>query len=78
MSIRKNPNLCERPYCREPWTHQVNGYETHWKRSWTLRVCQQHVEPYLPRPGKVISASTPISIVSRPTPVDLQKSNVKL
>lgn len=28
---RKNPLLCERPYCREPWTEVITGRNEHWR-----------------------------------------------
>lgn len=42
----KNPDLCERPYCRERWTVNVHG----WKRgrSWDLHVCGFHAADYFP------------------------------
>lgn len=42
----KNPDLCERPYCREPWTVTVHG----WKRGrgWNLHVCDFHAGDYQP------------------------------
>jgi hypothetical protein len=42
----KNPNLCERPYCRTPWSWLVAGYRAHWKSSWTLHVCAAHAAEY--------------------------------
>jgi len=42
----KNPELCERAYCRLPWTHQVSGSENRTQRGWTLRLCADHVRPY--------------------------------
>jgi hypothetical protein len=43
---RKNPDLCERPYCRERWTVEVVGGNEHWHSRWTLHVCDSHGEEY--------------------------------
>lgn len=43
---KKNPDLCERPYCRERYTDVVCGHNIKLMRSWTLRVCTKHAEPY--------------------------------
>jgi hypothetical protein len=48
----KNRDLCERPYCRERWTHTVSGFNEHWKRGWTLRVCDEHVKEYKVPPSR--------------------------
>lgn len=42
----KNPALCERPYCRECWTHIVSGFNERRKRGWQLRVCAAHAKEY--------------------------------
>lgn len=44
----KNPELCQRPYCRERWTHVVRGFTANapYKKHWTLYVCADHAEPY--------------------------------
>jgi hypothetical protein len=42
----KNPDLCERPHCRERWTAFVGAYRR--GRSWTLRVCEDHARVYRP------------------------------
>jgi hypothetical protein len=44
-------DLCERPYCREPWCWRVCGRQEHWRRTWQLRVCDEHVQPYIERLG---------------------------
>jgi hypothetical protein len=36
----KNPDLCQRPYCRNPYTKIVSGFKR--GRGWTLRVCDHH------------------------------------
>jgi hypothetical protein len=43
---RKNPDLCERPYCREPWSIKVIGGNEHGHSRWTLHVCDVHGEFY--------------------------------
>jgi hypothetical protein len=44
----KNPDLCQRPHCREPWAYLVTGLDPYFgRRKWTLRVCSAHAEPYL-------------------------------
>jgi hypothetical protein len=42
--MSKNPDLCERPYCRARWTYQVDGFYRH--SSWNLHVCDVHVREY--------------------------------
>jgi len=43
----KNPNLCQRPFCREPYTKTVSGYDPRFGgRSWILRVCDFHAQYY--------------------------------
>jgi hypothetical protein len=44
MTHKKNWNLCERPYCREPFQWYVGGWSGY--RGWTLRVCDYHVQQY--------------------------------
>ena len=41
---QKNPDLCERAWCRNRWTCRVHGF--HHGRGWTLRVCEDHAEIY--------------------------------
>ncbi len=41
----KNPDLCERAFCRERWTREVCG-ETN-ARAWRLHVCEDHARFYL-------------------------------
>jgi hypothetical protein len=59
---KKNPNLCERPYCREPWSHLISGHDEHFGgRGWVLRVCEEHMETYVKVPGGVyVGAQTTI------------------
>jgi len=42
----KNPELCERPYCRQPYTKVVQGYYNRGDRRWMLQVCDEHAKPY--------------------------------
>jgi hypothetical protein len=44
--MKKNSELCERPRCRDQWTHVVSGYKQSQKRGWKLRVCKTHANPY--------------------------------
>ena len=44
---KKNPTLCERPWCRELWTKQVSGFNERLRRGWILHVCARHAEPYV-------------------------------
>lgn len=49
MSARKNPDLCQRPHCRESWAYLVTGRDPRsyfGGRTWKLRVCSRHVEEY--------------------------------
>jgi hypothetical protein len=39
----KNPNLCEQPYCREPWTHVVRFWSRRKGRSYEIHLCAEHV-----------------------------------
>jgi len=44
---KKNPNLCERPYCRERWTVLVKGWSRYFGgRRWELQVCPEHAGGY--------------------------------
>lgn len=40
----KNPDLCERSHCREPWTVSIIAERRH--RRWTVRVCEVHALAY--------------------------------
>jgi hypothetical protein len=42
----KNPNLCQRPFCREPYTKIVSGCNRFRHRVWILQVCDTHAKPY--------------------------------
>lgn len=60
---KKNENLCERPHCREKWTHLVTGLDPpHYfgGRRWTVRLCAEHAKPYNPEPegGVTVGAKT--------------------
>jgi hypothetical protein len=44
---KKNPDLCERPYCRHPYTKVISGYTRYFGgKRWTLRVCDEHAAGY--------------------------------
>jgi len=56
--MTKNPDLCERAYCRERWQWQVGAFDRRAKRSWLLQVCDTHAEPYQPPHNDPIRAVT--------------------
>ena len=47
---KKNPNLCERPYCRERWTVTVSAWRGYARfgrgQGWVLRLCDSHAAEY--------------------------------
>lgn len=44
---KKDPNLCERPYCRETWKVEVNGFDERFGgRRWKAHFCNEHAKPY--------------------------------
>jgi hypothetical protein len=49
VNTMKAHDLCERPYCQEPWSWRVYGRQEHFRRAWQLRVCDEHVQPYAGR-----------------------------
>jgi hypothetical protein len=53
---KKRADLCERPYCRNPWTQQVSGFQANMHRGWVLRVCEEHAEIYM-SPGSSIQVN---------------------
>ena len=47
----KNPDLCQRPRCRERWLYLVTGYPHFFplgrvKRPWKVRLCREHAKGY--------------------------------
>lgn len=43
----KNPNLCQKPFCREPYTKLISGWDSRRGGSgWSLKVCDLHAEAY--------------------------------
>jgi hypothetical protein len=43
----KNPELCQRPWCRERWTKTISGYESRFGgRIRKLNVCDFHAKFY--------------------------------
>jgi hypothetical protein len=44
----KNPELCQQPRCREPWTTTISGYEPRFggRRIWRLNLCDFHAGFY--------------------------------
>jgi hypothetical protein len=64
--MKANPDLCERPYCREPWTWYVSGWNYRGRKGWTLRVCDDHAAMYRDVAEKPeLQVGTSISVQSR-------------
>jgi hypothetical protein len=44
----RKPDLCQRPYCRAPYTKVVKGYayRPDFGRQWTLLLCDKHAKLY--------------------------------
>ena len=66
--MAKNPDLCERSYCRERWSWVVSA-SAHlagggYRHPWRLRVCEAHVKEYR-IPGQTDSVGRFVSISPR-------------
>lgn len=46
---KKNPDLCEWPWCRERWDAAVHGVNRYGK-AWESHLCDVHAMSYRPRP----------------------------
>jgi hypothetical protein len=65
---KKNPDLCERPRCRTRWTWLISGYRIHWKKHWTVRVCDHHAKLYHEGHQNSAMTGTMITLTRRSDP----------
>ena len=75
---KKNRDLCERPHCRERWTHLIKGLDPpHYLGGgrWRIRLCAEHARPYAPDPegSVIVGAKTYITLRENASEEELEE-----